>query len=273
MSGWEARPHGVACLMRATVGPRKVLGGAPRSVGVQGVDVGELDAVKAVRADHTAAGGRRGVEGGALVGVLAVAEGLDLTEAEGELIAEGVVAPKPAGDEGVVQGDVLKRLRCQCATLLRRQSAASQSLRHPPVVCGIGQDDDEGVVLGRSPQQRGATDVDVLQGVLQGHVGLGDGGLERVEVHRHEVDGLEAAEGELGGVVGHVPPGQDAGVDHGVEGLDPPVQHLREARQVRHLLDGEARLGEGPVGAAGAHELHAQAVQGAGQLRRAGLVV
>ena len=129
------------------------------------------------------------------------------------------------------------------------------------------------MVLGGGAEEGGAADVDVLEGVLEGHAGLGDGGLEGVEVDGDEVDGLQAAEGELGGVVGEVAAGEDAGVDGGVEGFHPAVEHLGEAGEVGDLLDGEAGVGEDAVGRAGADEVHAEVVEGAGKLGRAGLVV
>ena len=129
------------------------------------------------------------------------------------------------------------------------------------------------MVLGGGAQEGGAADVDVLEGVLEGDAGAGDGGLEGVEVDGDEVDGRKAAEGELLGVLGEVAAGEDAGVDGGVEGLDAAVEHLGEAGEVGDLPDGEAGVGEDAVGGAGADQLHAQIVEGAGELRRAGLVV
>ena len=52
-------------------------------------------------------------------------------------------------------------------------------------------------------------------------------------------------------VPGYVASGQDAGVDSGMQGLDPAVQHLREAGDVGDLLNGDAGVGDGVVGAAG----------------------
>ncbi len=59
--------------------------------------------------------------------------------------------------------------------------------------------------------------------------------------------------------------GEDAPVHAGMEGLDPPVEHLGEAGDLGNAGDGEARLAEGPRRAAGRHELDTEAGQGPGE--------
>ena len=48
------------------------------------------------------------------------------------------------------------------------------------------------MVLGGRAEHRGAADVDVLDRVLEGHAGPRDRHLERIEIHGHEIDRLDA---------------------------------------------------------------------------------
>ena len=68
---------------------------------------------------------------------------------------------------------------------------ASDAIR-PCVLVGVGHDGDVLVVLGRRPDQAGAADVDVLDRLLERDAGPGDRRLERVQVHDHQVDRLDA---------------------------------------------------------------------------------
>ncbi len=97
---------------------------------------------------------------------------------------------------------------------------------------------------------------------------MGDGLLERVEVHDDEVDRRDALGLHRGDVGGLVAQGEDAAVHPGVQRLDAPVHHLGEAgdlaRHAAGLSDeglelgalGARMLGEGVdrQGAVGAHE-------------------
>src|SRR5581483_1115001 len=65
----------------------------------------------------------------------------------------------------------------------------------------------------------------------------------------------------------------DAAVDAWVERLHPSVQDLREAGDLRHLQDGQARLPEEAGRPPGGDQLHPEPVELAGQLDHPGLVV
>src|SRR6185436_17359550 len=94
-------------------------------------------------------------------------------------------------------------------------------------------------------------DVDLLdQGVEAGRR-VGGGAGERVEVHDHQVDGLDAVRSDGGQVLRQVPPGQDAAVDGRVQGLDPAVEHLGKGGDVRDVHDREPGFGQRLGGAAG----------------------
>ena len=65
---------------------------------------------------------------------------------------------------------------------------------------------------------------------------------------------------------------QKPAVDRRMQGLHPTVHQLGKAGQVRHVLDGEARLGERPAGAAGGDEGDAALGERPGEVDEAGLV-
>ena len=99
-------------------------------------------------------------------------------------------------------------------------------------------DGAERVVLGRRADHRRAADVDVLD-----HLGLVGpharrGALERIEVDDHQVDVLDLVLTGRAHVVGVVARGEQAGIELGVQRLDPAVHDLREAGEV---VDGAHR--------------------------------
>ena len=101
-----------------------------------------------------------------------------------------------AGDGGVVVGRVGEHLGGELAPDLGADRAARSSPSTSWIVRGIHDRQHELVVLGRRAEHGRPADVDVLDGVLERHVGLGDGHLERIEVHRDQVDRADAVLGE-----------------------------------------------------------------------------
>jgi len=74
---------------------------------------------------------------------------------------------------------------------------------------------------------------------------LGDGGLEGVEVHAHQVDVLDAMIGARLLVCWVAADREETAVHLGVQRLDAPVHHLRVPGVVRHVLDIAARIAQG----------------------------
>ena len=108
------------------------------------------------------------------------------------------------------------------------------------------------MVLGGGAQQRRAADVDVLDGGFQVAAGFGHGLLEGIEVDDYQVDGLDA-------ILPHhrvvkAAATQDTAMDEGVEGLDPPRHHLREAGVVGDLGDRDSLFRQQAGGAAGGQD-------------------
>jgi hypothetical protein len=94
-------------------------------------------------------------------------------------------------------------------------------------------------VLRRRAQQARSTDVDLLHEVVEDARGIARGGLERIEVHDHEIHGNEPLCGDRRHVVGSLTTGEDAAVDGGMECLDASVHHLGNTRHLRHADDGQ----------------------------------
>ena len=96
--------------------------------------------------------------------------------------------------------------------------------------------------------------------------------LERVEVHHHHVDGLDAVVGERAHVLGVAAHGEDAAGDVGVHGLHAAVEHFGKAGDLGDVRDGDAARAQQRGGAAGGDEFHAHGAQLAREIDDAGLV-
>ena len=129
------------------------------------------------------------------------------------------------------------------------------------------------MVLRRRAQQRRPADVDHLDDfrVLEPEP-AGDA-LERIEVDADELERLDAVLGERSHVARHLAPGEDPRVDARVQRLDAPVEHLREAGEVLHALDAEARILQLGGGTSARDEPEAQLGEPARERHEPGLVV
>src|SRR4029079_14195827 len=119
---------------------------------------------------------------------------------------------------------------------------------------------------------RRAADVDVLDDLLVTGAEAAGGALERVEVHADEVDELDVVLRGLAQVLGVVAPGEETGVELGMERLDAAVHDLREAGEVLDAPDLEPGAHELPRGPAGGDHLDPELGQPAGEVDDAPLV-
>jgi hypothetical protein len=127
------------------------------------------------------------------------------------------------------------------------------------------------VVLGRRADHRRPADVDVLD--AGGEVRARGGGLlEGAEVHVQQVDAADPVRRHRLPVLGGVAHAEQAAVHRRVQGLDPPVHHLREAGEVGNVLHRQAGVGDRLARPAGGDEFDAQGGEGLGGLHEAGLV-
>ena len=83
------------------------------------------------------------------------------------------------------------------------------------------------MIFGSSTNQRRATDVDLLNGFLPGHAGLGHSLFEWVEVYDNQVDRLHARLCQNSHILSQLTTRQNAPMDLRMESLDPPAQNLR----------------------------------------------
>ena len=228
--------------------------------------------------DHREQVGSRshlGVVGGALVGVLAVGKLEHLLERGGELPGEVVLAlGEPAGDGGVVARRVGEGLEGEAlaGAIGQPPVALAQLLEHRVVALGRDHHRREVVVLGRGPDQRGPADVDVLDHLAGLHPALGRHPLEGVEVHAHQVDGLDLVLVQRVHVLLARAHREEPGVDARVKRLDPAVEDLGEAGVALHRADRDALGLELAGGAAGGHDLHPELGEPAGEVRQTPLV-
>src|SRR4029079_6993216 len=125
--------------------------------------------------------------------------------------------------------------------LARRQRqhpvALAKLLEDGVVALGADDDDREPVVLRGGADHRRAADVDVLDDLLVTGAEAAGGALERVEVHADKVDELDVVLRGLAQVLGVVAPGEETGVELGMERLDAAVHDLREAGEVLDAPD------------------------------------
>src|SRR5690606_21085558 len=181
-------------------------------------------------------------------------------------------AAKVVGDGAVVGGGVLERLdrQIEAQPIGQGTTIGVHVLQHAGVVAGVGDDAHVGIVLRRGAHHGGAADIDVLDGVFQAAIRVGDGPLEGVEVRHHQINGLDV-------VIRHdliilAAPAKDAAVHFGVQGLHPSVHHFREAGVIGYFANGDAGLLNGTESAARGEQFHAPVGQGPGEVDNTGFI-
>ena len=140
------------------------------------------------------------------------------------------------------------------------------------VALGLDHDGGEAEVLGRRPDHRRPADVDVLDHLVLRDAAAGRRGLERIEVHAHEVDELHVLLLGRLHVRRVVAQREQAGVQARVQRLHAPVHDLREAREVLDRADLETGLLQRRRRPAGGDQLHAELREPAREVHDAGLV-
>ncbi len=244
-------------------------------VGVVEIVVGKLLALHLRCRGDARAVRAVGVERGALVRILAIAQRLppDAGQHEARRKFLAFHAREPLRDRGVVGAGA--RIGGGGEALLEREAHRAAVGRHfvhqRRIVRRVGDDGDEIVVLrGRADEGRPA-DVDVLDALLEARA-LRHGRFERVEIDHHEVDRLDAVLLHRLEVPGRVAPREDAAVDLRLQRLHAPIHHLGKAGVVRNLDHRHARIAERFGRAAGREDLHAARGEELAQLHEPRLV-
>src|SRR5690606_30505222 len=101
-------------------------------------------------------------------------------------------------------------------------------------------------------------DVNLLDCLRQRYARLGNGLDERIEVYYNQFERHDAVLLQRGQVGWVVPPAEDPAVNFGVEGLQPAVHHLRKARVIGNVSDGNPRILQAPSRSARANQLHSR---------------
>ncbi len=154
----------------------------------------------------------------------------------------------------------------------RSDLALPEHFQHQWIIRGIHHRQYRFVILGGGAEHGGAADVDVLQGVFQRGVLIGNGELKGIEIHRHQVDRDDLMPLERRHVFGQIAAGEERAVDHGVQRLDPSVQQLGKPGQLLHLDDGDVARAERGGGSAGRDDLPAQVGQTPGKGHNAAFI-
>ena len=245
----------------------------PSGVGIQIVVVAErlaLDLLGAhereLRARGVLAALGKAIDRGLLLWVLAIAQVVDLFQRDLEL-GRGVrhvacLGGKPTGDSRVVGSGGLVDLHLQTATGGKRGATAGLvHLGQDGIVVGrVGDDGDARGVLGGRAQHGRTTDIDVLDGVREGDLGVGDGLLELVQVDDDQVNQLNAVLSGLLHVLLGIAAGKQRAVNLGVQRLNAAVHHLGIARELLDGGYGNARVLDGTSRATRRDDLDAKVV-------------
>ena len=115
-------------------------------------------------------------------------------------------------------------------------------VEHRAVIGRVDDHRDAGVVFRGAAQHARAADIDVLDGVVQRHVRFGDGLLKRIQVHDHQIDGLDAVLGGLRFVVGIAAKVQQPAMHFRVQRLDASIEHFGKAGELADFDDGNPRV-------------------------------
>ncbi len=179
---------------------------------------------------------------GLLVGVGAVTEREVLQAVTSILLAEEV------GDRGVVVGSVLESLERIELSAGLLNFAGLELFQELGIVIGVAQDGNASVVLGSSPDESDAADIDLLNSLGDRDVDLGHSVLERVQVADDIIDLVDVLLGEVLLVRGEVT-GQYASVHGGVESLYTASEHLGGLSDSGNVPVREGMLAGCPLGA------------------------
>ena len=179
---------------------------------------------------------------------------------------------QPTGNRQVVGRRVGEGLGGQHAALLEGEALPRHGLGYIRVTLRGGHDRDRRMILRGGTHHGRATDVDLLDALIEGRARR-NRVLERVQVAHDQVKGLDAQLGDLLAMSRLTLIGQDAGMNEGVQGLHAPLEHLGEAGHVVDWGDGHACRRNARGRGAGGDDLHAGLAKGAGKILQARLVI
>src|SRR5262249_52338613 len=155
--------------------------------------------------------------------------------------------------------------RQSSARILMDAFRPSQALEQPIVIAWVAHGHDVREVLRGRAQERLAPDVDIFESVVQARAGGAHDLEEWVQIDGYQIDRLQTVAVELQEMSGVVTQGENAAVHSRMERLDPPTQHLGEARELLYTPHGDARLAQQAFGTARRKQLEAQRLEPASE--------
>ncbi len=158
------------------------------------------------------------------------------------------------------------------AKLEQRSTVTADLLQHLRIVGGIDDNKDVTKILRRRAHQARTADVDLLDEVVEGRLGVCRRLRERIQVHDDEVDRDDAVAADGVEVVGTMPAREDAAVNSRMQGLDPAVHHLGKPGDFRDIDDGQTCARQGFGSPARRDELDAKSRQPPSEVNQARFV-
>lgn len=201
------------------------------------------------------------VESGFLMGILAVAEVLDFSEAlrtnRGKERGIGHACTKVFGNQGIVVRRGGKNfLRAAFVEFVGDGAMVRvHFFEQELVVSWINNHCDIAEIFRCGAEHRWAADVNIFDGLLERDPGLGDGGFKGVEIDHDEIDVDQVVFAHSFLVFGIVAECEEAGVNFGVKGLHASIKHFREAGELIYEGDGNALILKELGGTAGGDNL------------------
>src|SRR5690606_28370372 len=127
-------------------------------------------------------------------------------------------------------------------------------------------------VLRRRSKQRNAADVDILDGILQGHARLSNRFLKGIQIADDDVDGRITILAQIFKVFLTVTR-ENARVDSGVKCFDTPAKKLVDAGKLFHAGDGQPRLSQCTFCTAAGDQIVTVFHEGDGEIYQSGFVI
>ncbi len=248
-----------------------------RAVQVEQVVVGKLFAVKLFGGDQVGAFDAGVSEKSSLlVWVLPVTQHGLAAKANVQRPGErpfGRKTGKVVGNGTVVLSGMGERLGGQLSSQLKRSTAAGGDLlKDFRVLLRVGGDCGKRMVLRRCADHGRPSDVDLLNGLVDGDALSGNGGFKRVQVDHYQFEGHDPVLGQRFQILGVVVPAKNPPVDSRVQRFQTAVHHFGKSGIVGDVADGDAFSFQVFSRAAGAVDLYASGGQSTGEPRQPQLV-
>ena len=112
------------------------------------------------------------------------------------------------------------------------------------------------MILGGASQHGRPPNVDILDRLIQSHIGFGNRCLEGVEIDDDQIDGLYLMLIDRGTMFGMLPQVKQTAMDFGMKRLDATIQHLRKTGVITQFDSLEAGFPDCSSSATGGNDFH-----------------